>query len=52
MAARMPCAASGAATLPSVRAHHTAHAVEQFLAVVRSRHGGATPAESVDAEQA
>lgn len=31
----------------SVRVHHTAHAVERFLAVVRSEHGGATPAEAV-----
>jgi acetyl esterase/lipase len=33
--------------MPSVRAHHTMHAVERFLAVVRSRQGGATPAEAV-----
>jgi acetyl esterase/lipase len=38
--------------LPSVRAHHTVHAVERFLAVVRSRHGGATPAEAVEADAA
>ena len=38
--------------LPSVRAHHTVHAIERFLAVVRSRHGGATPAEAVEAETA
>ena len=34
-------------TLPSVRAHHTAHAVERFLAVVRSGHAGPTPSEAV-----
>jgi hypothetical protein len=33
--------------LPSVRTHHTVHAVERFLAVVRSEHGGPTPAEAV-----
>lgn len=33
--------------LPSVRTHHAVHAVERFLAVVRSEHGGATPAEAV-----
>ena len=33
---------------PSVRTHATVHAVERFLAVVRSEHGGATPAEAVD----
>ena len=35
-------------TLPSVRAHHTMHAVERFLAVVRSEHGGPTPSDAVD----
>ena len=38
-------------SLPSVRAHHTVHAVERFLAVVRSRHGGPTPAAAVRAGQ-
>jgi acetyl esterase/lipase len=50
--AELPRAQHAFDALPSVRAHHTAHAVDLFLAVVRSRHGGATPAESVDAEQA
>ena len=35
---------------PSVRAHHTVRSVERFLAVVRSEHGGATPAEAVGAD--
>ena len=34
--------------LPSIRAHHASHAVERFLAVIRSEQGGATPAEAVD----
>ena len=34
--------------LPSIRAHAAADAVERFLAVVRSEHGGETPAEAVD----
>jgi len=36
---------------PSVRTHHTVHAVERFLAVVRSEHGGATPAEAVTSDR-
>ena len=32
---------------PSVRARATAYAVERFLAVIRSEHGGPTPAEAV-----
>jgi len=48
--AELPRAQHAFDVLPSVRAHHTVHAVERFLAVVRSRHGGETPAEAVDAE--
>jgi acetyl esterase/lipase len=36
---------------PSVRTHQTVHAVERFLAVVRSEHGGATPAEAVTSDR-
>jgi dipeptidyl aminopeptidase/acylaminoacyl peptidase len=36
---------------PSTRVHHTAHAVERFLAVVRSEHGGATPAQAVTSDR-
>jgi acetyl esterase/lipase len=46
--AELPKAQHAFDTLPSVRAHHTAHAVERFLAVVRSEHGGPTPAEALD----
>jgi acetyl esterase/lipase len=45
--AELPLAQHAFDTLPSVRAFHTAHAVERFLAVVRSEHGGATGAEAV-----
>jgi acetyl esterase/lipase len=48
--AELPRAQHAFDVLPSVRAHHTVHAIERFLAVVRSRHGGATPAEAVEAE--
>lgn len=47
--AELPRAQHAFDVLPSVRTHHTVHAVERFLAVVRSRHGGETPAEAVDA---
>jgi acetyl esterase/lipase len=40
--AELPFAQHAFDTLPSVRAYHTAHAVERFLAVVRSEHGSAT----------
>ncbi len=50
--AELPRAQHAFDILPSVRAHHAVHAVERFLAVVRSRHGGATPAEAVDADRA
>jgi acetyl esterase/lipase len=50
--AELPRAQHAFDILPSVRAHHAVHAVERFLAVVRSRHGGATPAEAVNADQA
>ncbi|HET6951624.1 MAG TPA: alpha/beta hydrolase [Acidimicrobiales bacterium] len=45
--AELPRAQHAFDVLPSVRAHHTVHAVERFLAVVRSEHGGPTPAEAV-----
>ena len=50
--AELPRAQHAFDMLPSVRAHHTVRAVERFLAVVRSRHGGATPAEAVGADHA
>jgi hypothetical protein len=49
--AELPRAQHAFESLPSVRAHHTVHAVERFLAVVRSRHGGPTPAAAVRAGQ-
>jgi acetyl esterase/lipase len=45
--AELPLAQHAFEVLPSVRTHHTVHAVERFLAVVRSEHGGPTPAEAV-----
>jgi acetyl esterase/lipase len=48
--AELPRAQHAFDALPSIRAHHTVHAVERFLAVVRSEHGGATPAEAVGSE--
>ena len=45
--AEVPGAQHAFETMPSVRTHATAHAVERFLAVVRSRSGGPTPAEAV-----
>ncbi|HEX6418567.1 MAG TPA: alpha/beta hydrolase [Acidimicrobiales bacterium] len=49
--AELPCAQHAFESLPSVRAHHTVHAVERFLAVVRSKYGGPTPADAVGAAQ-
>ncbi len=46
--AELPGAQHAYEIFPSVRAHATAYAVERFLAVVRSEHGGQTPAEAVD----
>jgi len=46
--AELPLAQHAFDILPSVRAAHTARAVERFLAVVRSEHGGPTPAEAVN----
>jgi acetyl esterase/lipase len=48
--AELPRAQHAFDGLPSIRAHHTVHAVERFLAVIRSEHGGPTPAEAVDGE--
>lgn len=45
--AELPGAQHAYEVFPSVRAHASAHAVERFLAVVRSEQGGDTPAESV-----
>ena len=46
--AEVPGAQHAFETMPSVRTHATVHAVERFLAVVRSRSGGPTPAEAVE----
>jgi acetyl esterase/lipase len=46
--AELPGAQHAFEILPSIRAYAAAHAVERFLAVVRSEHGGETPAEAVD----
>ena len=46
--AELPGAQHAFEILPSVRAYAAAHAVERFLAVIRSEHGGQTPAEAVD----
>jgi acetyl esterase/lipase len=43
--AEVPGAQHAFETMPSVRTHATVHAVERFLAVVRSRSAGPTPAE-------
>jgi acetyl esterase/lipase len=49
--AELPRAQHAFDILPSARAHHTVHAVERFLAVVRSRAGGPTPVEAVTADR-
>jgi acetyl esterase/lipase len=49
--AEMPGAQHAFEIFPSVRAHATVHAVERFLAVVRSERGGETPAEAVTEHQ-
>jgi acetyl esterase/lipase len=49
--AELPGAQHAFEIFPSVRTHATVHAVERFLAVVRSRHGGETPAEAVTTHQ-
>jgi acetyl esterase/lipase len=49
--AELPRAQHAFDLLPSVRAHHAVRAVERFLAVVRSEHGGVTPAEAVVSER-
>jgi acetyl esterase/lipase len=49
--AELPQAQHGFDVLPSVRVHHTVGAVERFLAVVRSEHGGATPVEAVTSDR-
>jgi acetyl esterase/lipase len=46
--AELPGAQHAFEIFPSVRANAASHAVERFLAVVRSEHGGDTPAESVN----
>jgi len=45
--AELPGAQHAFEIFPSVRTHATVHAVERFLAVIRSEHGGRTPAEAV-----
>jgi acetyl esterase/lipase len=45
--AELPGAQHAFDMLPSVRANATVHAVERFLAVIRSEQGGPTPAEAV-----
>jgi acetyl esterase/lipase len=45
--AEVPGAQHAFETMPSMRTHTTVHAVERFLAVVRSRSGGPTPAGAV-----
>jgi acetyl esterase/lipase len=45
--AELPGAQHAFDTMPSLRTHATVHAVERFLAVVRSRSGGPTPADVV-----
>ena len=50
--AELPGAQHAFEIYPSVRAHAAAHAVERFLAVVRSREGGQTPAEAVTSREA
>ena len=47
--AELPGAQHAFEIFPSVRTHATVHAVERFLAVVRSEQGGPTPAEAVNA---
>lgn len=47
--AEVPGAQHAFEMMPSVRTHATVHAVERFLAVVRSAAGGPTPAEAVGA---
>jgi acetyl esterase/lipase len=50
--AELPGAQHAFEILPSVRTHATVHAVERFLAVVRSERGGPTPAEAVESTTA
>lgn len=45
--AELPGAQHAFDNFPSVRTHHTVHAVERFLAVIRSEQGGPVPAEAV-----
>ena len=47
--AELPGAQHAFEAMPSERTHATVHAVERFLAVVRTGHGGATPAQAVTA---
>ena len=46
--AELPGAQHAFDIFPSVRANAASHAVERFLAVIRSEQGGETPAEAVD----
>jgi acetyl esterase/lipase len=47
--AELPGAQHAFEAMPSIRTHATVHAVERFLAVVRSATGGPTPPEAVTA---
>jgi acetyl esterase/lipase len=49
--AELPRAQHAFDAVPSIRAHHAAHAVERFLAVVRSEQGGVTPAAAVESDR-
>ncbi|HEX6568579.1 MAG TPA: alpha/beta hydrolase [Acidimicrobiales bacterium] len=49
--AELPRAQHAFEILPSVRTHHTVHAVERFLAIVRSQHAAARPADTVRDQQ-
>ena len=49
--AELPRAQHAFDALPSVRVHHTVHAVERFLAVVRGRHAATAAGERVAADR-
>lgn len=50
--AELPRAQHAFDVLPSVRVHHTVHAIERFLAVVRSTPAAVPPGQPVAADQA
>jgi acetyl esterase/lipase len=49
--AELPGAQHAFEIFPSLRTHATVHAVERFLAVIRSERGGETPAEAISHHQ-